>query len=449
MPRDRTRGRIFVGALNMAARSTDPCETAGGGVRLSISRVGSSGSSSTEVSLPATPVGGGSDALLGRFGGAGGGGGGANIGTLKLAQGYPSTKRGKSKPGVIWSPPGLPKEWTVEMREVIVGDHLDQYDLTELLARSGMASIFKAIDRESGQTVALKVPYMQFEADVVFHERFEREERIGQRLEHPSIIKVLTPKEKSRMYIAMEFAEGRSLRAIMNDKRPMPTDQALDIARHLTEALVYLHGQGIVHRDLKPENILILPDGHIKLLDFGIALDESSRRLTWFGLSNTVGTPDYMAPEQVGGRRGDIRTDVYAVGTMLYEMLTGELPYSGSNAHSLMRAKQNDDPRPPRQIVSSIAPEIEEIIMHAIERSPRYRYESAKQMLDELRDPSTVKPRSEEQRTRGPVIFIPRKKIMLGALVAVVALLILLTWMSSKKSKTPHPPRPSYRSEVR
>jgi len=246
----------------------------------------------------------------------------------------------------------------------------------------------------------------------------------------------------------MEFAEGRSLRAIMNDKRPMPTDQALDIARQLCDALVYLHGQGIVHRDLKPENILILPDGNIKLLDFGIALDEASRRLTWFGLSSTVGTPDYMAPEQVGGRRGDVRTDVYAVGTMLYEMLTGELPYSGANAQSLMRSKQNDDPRPPRQLVSSIRPEVEEIIMHAIERSPRYRYESAKDLLDELRDPSKVKPRSEEQRTRGPVVFFPRKKILLGALLAVVALLVLLTMLSSKKTKTPPPSRPSYRGEV-
>jgi len=129
-------------------------------------------------------------------------------------------------------------------------------------------------------------------------------------------------------------------------------------------------------------------------------------------------------------------------------MLTGELPYSGTNAHSLMRSKQNDDPRPPRQLVASISPEIEEIILHAIERSPRYRYDSAKDILDELRDPSKVKPRSEEQRTRGPVIFIARKKIVLGALLAVVAVLILLTWMSSKKSKNHPPARPTYRTEV-
>src|SRR5579859_1066472 len=136
------------------------------------------------------------------------------------------------------------------MREVIVGDRLDQYDLTELLARSGMASIFKAVDRESGKTVALKVPYIQFESDVVFHERFNREEKIGLRLAHPHIIRVLSPKEKSRMYMAMEFVEGTSLRALMQKDKRLPTERALDIARQICEALVYMHEQGVVHRDL-------------------------------------------------------------------------------------------------------------------------------------------------------------------------------------------------------
>ena len=335
------------------------------------------------------------------------------------------------------------------MREVIVGDHLDQYDLTELLARSGMASIFKAIDRESGKTVALKVPYMQFESDIVFHERFRREEQIGQRLDHPNIIKVLEPKEKSRMYLAMEYVEGTSLRALMQHKRPLPREKALDIARQLCEALVYMHENGVVHRDLKPENILVMADGRVKLLDFGIALDESARRLTWFGLSNTVGTPDYMAPEQVGGRRGDDRTDIYALGTILYEMLTGELPYSGANVHSLMQAKQNDDPRAPSQIVPGIDPQEEEIVMHAIERSPRYRYASAKEMLEELRDPTKVKPRSEEQRSRAhrPLFFIPRRFSMLALVTAVIAGLVMLVWLSSR---TPaHRPQRTGGSETR
>ena len=209
------------------------------------------------------------------------------------------------------------------MRDLVAGDRLDQYELTELLARSGMASIFKAIDQRSGSTVALKVPHMQFESDVAFYQRFTREEQIGQKLEHPNIVRVLTPEQKSRLYLVMEFAEGRSLRAIMSTKRRFPLDEALDIARQIGRALVYMHERGIVHRDLKPDNVILDAEGQVKLLDFGISMDESARRLTWFGLTPPIGTPDYMAPEQVRGRRGDARTDIYALGTMLYEMVTG------------------------------------------------------------------------------------------------------------------------------
>src|SRR5262252_3885130 len=155
------------------------------------------------------------------------------------------------------------------MREVTVGDRLDQYQVGELLARSGMASIFKAVDSESGQTVALKVPHMQFESDVVFFERFKREEQIGQRLDHPHIVKVLKPRAKSRMYLAMEYVEGKSLRAIMQSAGALPADKALDVAQQVGDALVYLHGRKVVHRDLKPENVLITADGQVKILDFG------------------------------------------------------------------------------------------------------------------------------------------------------------------------------------
>src|SRR5580698_9872864 len=260
------------------------------------------------------------------------------------------------------------------MREVSVGENLDQYKLTEVIARSGMASIFKAIDQISGQTVAIKVPYMQFESDVVFYGRFQREEEVGRRLNHPGIVKVLMPKKKSRMYIAMEYIEGESLRSIMRTENGLPAEQALGLAIQLAETLVYMHSEGVVHRDLKPENVLVTADGQTKVMDFGIALDESARRLTWTGLSTTIGTPDYMAPEQINGRHGDARTDIYALGTMLFEMITGELPFSGSNVYSMLRAKTNEDPQPPSNFVLDIDPQLEEIILHAIERLPRNRY---------------------------------------------------------------------------
>src|SRR5579872_5706341 len=137
------------------------------------------------------------------------------------------------------------------MREVSVGEKLDQYQLTEVIARSGMASIFKATDTLSGQTVAIKVPYVQFESDVVFYSRFQREEEVGRRLDNPHIIKVLTPQKKSRMYIAMEYVDGTSLRSVMKDFRPMAMDRALDCVTQLCEALAYMHAEKVVHRDLK------------------------------------------------------------------------------------------------------------------------------------------------------------------------------------------------------
>jgi serine/threonine protein kinase len=338
------------------------------------------------------------------------------------------------------------------MREVSVGETLDQYKLDEVIARSGMASIFKATDLKSGATVAIKVPYVQFESDVVFYSRFQREEEVGRRLDHPNIIKVLTPLRKSRMYIAMEYVDGVSLRSVMREQRPLPPEKALDFARQLCDALVYMHGQRVVHRDLKPENVLVTSDGLLKIMDFGIALDESARRLTWSGLSSTIGTPDYMAPEQVSGRRGDARTDIYSLGTILYEMLTGELPYSGTNVYTMMRAKTSEDPQPPSRFRPDFDPHLEEIILHAIERVPRNRYQSAAEMLKDLREPSQVvlhnraahlHPRSVRwrsmRRAAGYVLFF-------GSLIAIF---ILLIWLANRYPAPPSQPRRSFRGEVR
>ena len=331
------------------------------------------------------------------------------------------------------------------MREVAVGETVDQYQLSELLARSGMASIFKATDTASGQTVALKIPHPQFESDVVFFERFRREEQIGQRLDHPNIIKVLKPRDKSRMYMAMECIEGRSLRALMQAAGPLPRERALEIARQVTEAVVYLHAQGVVHRDIKPENILLIGDHGLKILDFGIALDESARRLTWAGLSSTLGTPDYMAPEQVGGRRGDARTDVYAIGLLLYEMLTGNLPYSNPNPQALLREKANEDPKPPSYFLPSIDQAIEAIILRAIARAPRDRYQTASELLEDLRDPAAAAlrdPEATKARGRARGGFVPRRLVAPLVVASILAGLFGLVWLSRPRSSPPSPAAP-------
>jgi eukaryotic-like serine/threonine-protein kinase len=319
------------------------------------------------------------------------------------------------------------------MREAAVGDQIDEYELTELLARSGMASIFRAVDRTCGETVAIKIPHPHLEGDVVFFERFRREEKVGQRLDHPSIVKVFAPKQKSHTYMAMELVEGRSLRATMQEQRQLPVERALELARAVTDALVYMHAQGVVHRDIKPENILLVGDHGIKILDFGIALDESARRLTWAGLSTTLGTPDYMAPEQVGGRRGDARTDVYSVGMLLYEMLTGNLPFSAANPHALMRAKTNDDPKSPTYYLPTLDPALEALIMRALARDPRDRFQTAADLLEALRDPAAAAARDPEATRARARRFGLRRFVFPGAVVALVVALVALVWLSGPR----------------
>jgi serine/threonine-protein kinase len=287
---------------------------------------------------------------------------------------------------------------------------------------------------------------MQYESDVAFSQRFEREEQIGLKLDHPNIVRVLAPRKKSRVYIVMEYVEGRSLRAIQSEKGKFSVDEALGIAKQICAALVYLHAQGVVHRDLKPDNVLVLPDGTIKLLDFGIAMDEAARRLTWFGLTPPVGTPDYMAPEQVRGKRGDVRTDIYALGTMLYEMITGGLPHEAGNAQAIMRAKLYQPARPPRELTPSLDPKIEEIIMHAIEREPRERYANAKDMLADLEDPSQVVLRdraAHQERHLLDRIYFPRRILGPAVLVLVLMALFGLTLKTGRGAKkAPRVPTP-------
>jgi len=336
------------------------------------------------------------------------------------------------------------------MRDVNVGDTLDQYRLTDLIARSGMASIFKAIDTLSGQTVAIKIPYEQFENDVIFHSRFQREEEVVRRLDHPNIIKDFTPRHKSRMYIAMEYVEGVSMRDELNNTGPFPRDRAIDFARQICSALVYMHTEHVVHRDLKPENILITAAGLVKVMDFGIALDEAARRITWPDESATLGTPDYIAPEQVAGGHGDLRIDIYALGIILYEMLTGKLPYTGENVYSVLRAKIREDPEPPTHFQPELDKHLEEIILHAIEREPRLRYLTAAEMLHDLENAAQVAltgraaslhpHRSRNQRIRALMVT----SLLLLSVAAVLALLI---WLANPYAAAT-PPQSSSKGQI-
>ena len=279
------------------------------------------------------------------------------------------------------------------MIEIEPGQIFDErFEITEVISRSGMASIFKARDLQSGAVVAIKVPHLQHESDVATFTRFQREEEIGRQLDHPYILKIIPvpPPPKSRPYLAMEFLEGQTLDKFMETTRPVPEKEAARIASRVCEALDYMHKKGIVHRDLKPQNIMVCSDGSIRILDFGIAKSARLRRLTFTGFSPTMGTPDYMAPEQVNGRRGDHRTDIYSLGAILYEMVTGKVPFEGESPYVVMNVRTTGDPAAPRKINEHISPAMEEIVLHALARDPEQRYASAALMKAELENYDSV-----------------------------------------------------------
>ena len=263
------------------------------------------------------------------------------------------------------------------MNALHTGDVLDHYRIENLVARSGMASIFRATDTRDGRQVALKIPHPEMEADVVLYDRFKREQEIGQKLDHPYVMKVLPNPDASQVYMVMEWVEGRLLRQVLVEQRKLPTERAVALTKKICEALDYIHRHGVVHRDLKPENIMVDGEDNIKLIDFGIAGHEGSRRLTFAKLSQLMGTPDYISPEQVKGKRGDGRSDIYALGVMFYEMLTGKVPFQGPNAFAIMNDRLLNNPVPPREIDPSIPPQLQEIIYRALERDPKNRYAKA------------------------------------------------------------------------
>lgn len=341
---------------------------------------------------------------------------------------------------------GLPtyqKERSAAMgSELEIGQVLDgRFKITDIISRSGMASIFKALDQTNGSVVALKVPFMQFESDPGFYQRFQREQAIGKALQHPYILRMIDDEslQKSRPYIVMEYLEGQTLGHLMHTIRPMPEPDGLKIASRVCEALHYMHEHDVVHRDLKPDNIMICNDGSIRIMDFGIAKFEGQRRLTFGGFTPAMGTPDYMAPEQVKGRRGDARTDIYSLGAILYEMLTGSVPFEGPNPFIIMNSRLSGDPIAPRQRNEKISPAVEEIILHAMARVPQDRYPTALAMKQELDHPESVQVTGRADRLvrPNPISGNLRRYRLVAICVALPIIVFALTWFFTHFSIKP------------
>jgi len=306
------------------------------------------------------------------------------------------------------------------------GSQLDSYRIEAPVARSGMASIYRAVDTRDNRIVALKIPHPDLEADPILFDRFKREEGIGEKLNHPRVMRVYGGEERSRIYMVMEWCEGRLLRQILDEGR-ISQDRAIRITTAVLEALQYIHDNGVVHRDMKPENVMVDANDNVKLIDFGIASDAGARRLTYANITATLGTPNYISPEQVKGKRGDGRSDIYAIGVMLYELLTGKMPFTGASPMQVMNDRLLNYPVPPAVLNPAISPQLQEVIYRALERDPKNRYAKAGEFAHDLAhlDEVGVEERRELHewhKRKSPWL----RKILYYSALALIPVVILL-----------------------
>jgi eukaryotic-like serine/threonine-protein kinase len=257
-----------------------------------------------------------------------------------------------------------------------------RYRIRRKLGSGGMADVYLAEDQELGRRVAIKILDDRHAHDGQFVERFRREAKNAAGLSHPSIVSIYDRGEaEGTYYIAMEYLEGRSLKELILSRGPAPVRIAIDYARQILGALRFAHRNGIVHRDIKPHNVLVDPEGRVKVTDFGIARAGASQ-MTEAG--SIVGTAQYLSPEQARGAQVDQRSDLYSVGVVLYELLTGKVPFTGESPVEIAMKHLSDTPPPPSELNPDVPEELDKIVMRALAKDPARRYQSAQEMDADL-----------------------------------------------------------------
>ena len=265
-----------------------------------------------------------------------------------------------------------------------------RYEILGEAGHGSMGNVYKARDRETGETVALKLLKPEIASDQAMMDRFKNELLFARKITHKNVCRVY---EFNRVggvaYTSMEFVEGESLRSVLNRFGGLPQRKATDLALQICSGLKEAHAQGIVHRDLKPENVMIDGQGNVKIMDFGIARSmEAGTRLT----GSMVGTPAYMAPEQVAGKPVDYRTDVYSLGLMLYEMFTGAPAFTADNSIAVALKQMREDPPPPHEIEPNIPAATERLILKCLEKDPARRFQSIADLESNFRTAAPVMP---------------------------------------------------------
>src|SRR5512143_2592485 len=301
--------------------------------------------------------------------------------------------------------------------EPLVGKSVRHYTITRRLGSGGMGVVYEAEDTKLGRRVALKFLAPEMAQDALSLERFQREARAASALNHPGICTIFAIEEHERQhFIVMELLEGRTLAQMMTGRPPFELENLLAVGVQIADALESAHARGIVHRDIKPANVFVNPRGQVKILDFGLARIEGARRGTDAAVSlletvgaqhdlttpgTSMGTVSYMSPQQARGQLADARTDLFSLGTVLYQMATGTLPFPGETSAVVFNAILNRDPLPAAELNSALPPELGRILDKALEKDRNLRYQTATDLKTDLtrlkRDMESGKKRAAEK----------------------------------------------------
>ena len=262
---------------------------------------------------------------------------------------------------------------------------LGRYSIIGELGQGAMGTVYKAVDPLIDRIVAIKTINLNMELDEKdeYESRFYQEAKAAGRLSHHNIVTIFDVGKSGEIaYIAMEFLQGRELRDVLNDGKRMPVEQVINVVAQVAQGLAYAHEFGVVHRDVKPSNIMIVRDGHVKITDFGIARMASAAVRTQTGM--VLGSPKYMSPEQVVGKLTDQRSDIFSLGVMLYEMLTGQAPFAGENINAIMYQTLNSVPPPPSTLSPNVPEMLNFIVAKALAKKLEHRYQDAKEFAADL-----------------------------------------------------------------
>ena len=321
-----------------------------------------------------------------------------------------------------------------------------RYQIIEELGKGGMGKVYKVFDKEIQAKMALKLIKPEVSADRTTIERFRNELKIARDISHKNICRMYDlGKEASNYFITMEYVSGEDLKSFIRRSRQLVVGTAIFIANQVCEGLAEAHRLGVVHRDLKPGNIMIDREGNAKIMDFGIARSISTKGITGAGVM--IGTPEYMSPEQVEGKEVDQRSDIYSLGIILYEMLTGRVPFEGDTPFTIGIKHKSEIPKDPKELNAHVPSDLNRLVLKCLEKDKEKRYQSADELRADLEKiekgvPTTERPIPKRKTvTSKPItVTFSRKKLLIPALVIGVSAVVAALWLFFLKKGAPAPP---------